>query len=253
MKRSGKKHRRLIIALMLILIAAVICLALKLKFGILSISPDDQVTNPLAGESFSRGTCLTDPEAIPEFSGADYIELNGNQPNFTEYDIKHIHGEYYSELDKLERCGSAVAMLDQTMMPAEDRGSIGRIKPSGWHTVKYPELIVDNYLYNRCHLIAYAMTGQNDNEKNLITGTRYLNVSGMLPFEKKVLHELDRSDQQILYRVTPFFKDKELVARGVEMEAYSVEDHGKSVCFHVFVYNQQPGVTIDYQNGESHA
>ncbi|MBR3245934.1 MAG: DNA/RNA non-specific endonuclease [Parasporobacterium sp.] len=199
----------------------------------------------------SVSTCVADPESIPDFAGEDYIVLNDNTPNFTEYDIANITGENYSELDKLGRCGTAVALLDRTMMPEEERGQIGQIKPSGWHTVKYPDLIEDNYLYNRCHLIAYAMTGQNDNVLNLITGTRYLNATTMLPFEIQVLQYLDYSDNHVLYRVTPYFRDDELVARGVEMEAYSVEDEGEGVCFHVFVYNYQPGIEIDYLTGDS--
>ena len=139
------------------------------------------------------------------------------------------------------------------MMPAEERGDIGAIRPSGWHTVRYDDLIEDKYLYNRCHLIAYAMTGQNSNKLNLITGTRYLNTVGMLPFEIQVLQYLDESENHVLYRVTPFFKGNELVARGVEMEAWSLEDQGRGVCFHVFVYNYQPGIVIDYSTGDSHA
>lgn len=190
---------------------------------------------------------------IPEYSGNDYIVLNNNQPGFTDEDFQNISGENYSSLDYLGRCGTAVAMLDRSMMPTEERGEIGQIKPSGWIQKKY-EGIVDSqppYLYNRCHLIAYALTGQNANEENLITGTRYFNVNAMLPFEEKVMRYLDYSDNHVLYRVTPYFKGSELVARGVEMEAYSVEDQGDGLCFHVFVYNQQPGIEIDYQTGDS--
>ena len=204
-----------------------------------------------AADAFSESTCSIHPERIPDFDGADYAELNGNRPNFTEYDRTHLSGETYSDLDLLGRCGSAVAMLDRSMMPSEERGFIGEIRPSGWHTVKYPELIEDNYLYNRCHLISYAMTGQNDNPRNLITGTRHMNTEGMLPFEILVLKYLDHSDNHVLYRVTPFFRGLELVARGVEMEAWSVEDEGEGVCFHVFVYNHQPGIVIDYLTGDS--
>ena len=193
----------------------------------------------------------TSPELIPDFSGEDWVVLNENVPNFTEEDISGIKGESFGELDKLGRCQGAVAMLHRSMMPTEERGQIGHMKPSGWHTVKYPEVIEDRYLYNRCHLIAYAMTGQNDNPLNLITGTRHLNAATMLRFEKQVLRYLDDSDNHVLYRVTPYFKDEELVARGVEMEAYSVEDNGEGVCFHVFVYNYQPGITIDYKTGAS--
>lgn len=203
-------------------------------------------------ESFaSQSLVLSNPKSIPDYNGEDYIYLNGNIPMFTEYDYNHIIGEEYSELDSLGRCGVAVAMIDKTMMPTEERGSIGMIKPSGWHTVKYPDVIADNYLYNRCHLIGYALTGQNANELNLITGTRYFNVSIMLPFENEVARCLETTNNHVLYRVTPFFTGDELVARGVEMEAYSVEDNGKSICFHVFCYNIQPGIGIDYLTGKS--
>lgn len=196
-----------------------------------------------------KGTALTETQM--KFSGKDYIVLNDNIPNFSERDIQSIQGEYYSELDKLGRCGMAYAMINCSMMPSEDRGEIGHIKPSGWHTVKYPDVIEDRYLYNRSHLIAYALTGQNDNEKNLITGTRYMNATTMLQFEKKVMKYLDESTNRVLYRVTPHFIGDELIARGVEMEAYSVEDHGEGVCFHVYVYNYQPGIEINYLTGES--
>lgn len=191
---------------------------------------------------------------IPEYKGDTYIELAGNQPGFTEYDINNLVGENYSSLDSLGRCGTAFVMLDRSMMPTEERQSIGYIKPSGWNQEKYPGIVDSEppYLYNRCHLIAYALTGQNGNELNLITGTRYFNVEGMLPFEEEVMRYLDNSSNHVLYRVSPFFEGKELVARGVEMEAYSVEDAGAGVCFHVFVYNVQPGVEIDYLTGESY-
>ena len=204
-------------------------------------------------EEPSTGTVTADPDSIPDYNGEDYIVLNDNQPNFTEYDVTHIVGEHFSELDRLGRCGPAYAMIDRSMMPTEERGEIGMIKPSGWHTVTYPDIIEDRYLYNRCHLIAYALTGQNANELNLITGTRYMNETSMLPFEIEAMQYLDDSDNHILYRVTPLFRGDDLVARGVEMEAYSVEDNGAGLCFHVFVYNYQPGIEIDYATGESWA
>ena len=193
------------------------------------------------------------PENIPYYAGEAYIVLNDNRPIFNEWDIANISGEHYSNLDRLARCGTAVVMLHRSMMPTEERGEIGQFKPSGWNQVKY-EGYVDSkppYLYNRCHLIAYALTGQNANEKNLITGTRYMNATTMLPFEMEVMEYLDNSDNHVLYRVTPYFKDDELLARGVELEAYSVEDNGKGVSFHMFVYNVQPGIEIDYRTGES--
>lgn len=193
------------------------------------------------------------PDSIPEYVGEDVIDLNAGKPCFTEYDFDHITGENYTALDGLGRCGTAIAMLDRTMMPTETRSSIGSIKPSGWVQEKYPGIVDSEppYLYNRCHLIAHAMTGQNANELNLITGTRYMNATTMLPYEEQVLQYLDYSDNHVLYRVSPYFKGSELVARGVEIEAYSVEDDGAGVCFHVFVYNIQPGIEIDYVTGNS--
>lgn len=193
----------------------------------------------------------SDPDSIPAYSGEDHIILNNGIPCFNSWDIKNIHGEKYSGLDDLGRCGTAIAMLDRTMMPTGERGEIGQIKPTGWVQNKYEGIIDSNppYLYNRSHLIAYALTGQNANELNLITGTRYMNATTMLPWEEKVMRYLDRSDNHVLYRVTPYFKGNELLARGVEMEAYSVEDNGAGVCYHVFVYNIQPGIVIDYATG----
>lgn len=212
------------------------------------------VINNLRYKGYSSSVVDTDPSSIPEYSGHDFIELNGNLPNFTQYDIEKLTGEKFSELDSLGRCGTAFARIDRSMMPTEERGYIGMVKPSGWNQAKY-EGYVDSeppYLFNRCHLIPYALTGQNANEKNLITGTRYMNANVMLAFEIKVMEYLDNSNNHVLYRVTPYFKDRELVARGVEMEAYSIEDNGAGVCFHVFVYNQQPGIEINYADGSSH-
>lgn len=201
----------------------------------------------------SKSTVQADPSSIPDFSGQDYCYLNDNLPNFKEEDTLLISGEKYSKLDALGRCGTAVAMLDKSMMPTEERSSIGQIKPTGWVQRKYEGLVDSNppYLYNRCHLIAYALTGQNANERNLITGTRYMNATAMLPWEEKVMKYLEKSGNHVLYRVSPYFKDNELLSRGVEIEAYSVEDEGAGLCFHVFIYNQQPGIVIDYRTGES--
>lgn len=189
---------------------------------------------------------------IPEYSGKPYVEINDNKPYFT--DDEKLSGtssfESYSDLDSLGRCGTAYASVGQDIMPTEKRGEIGMIKPSGWHTVKY-DCIADKYLYNRCHLIGYQLTGENANEKNLITGTRYLNVEGMLPYENMVSDYVKETDNHVLYQVTPIFVGDEFVARGVLMEAYSVEDSGAGVSFNIFCYNVQPGVTIDYQTGES--
>lgn len=192
---------------------------------------------------------------IPAFSGRPYAVVNGNVPFFTDEEKSYSRGfESYSELDRLGRCGMAFACIDRSMMPTGKRGDIGFIKPTGWHQAKYPGLVDSNppYLYNRCHLIAYCLTGEDANERNLITGTRYMNATGMLPFEEQVAAYLDRSRNHVLYRVTPVFEGNNLVADGVLMEAYSVEDHGKSIAFCVYCYNVQPGVVIDYRTGENH-
>jgi len=190
---------------------------------------------------------------IPEYSGSPYVIMNDNKPLFTDEDKSTISFETYSKLDLMGRCGVAFANVGRDLMPRDNRGEIGDIKPSGWIQAKY-EGIVDSkppYLYNRCHLIAYCLTGENANDKNLITGTRYMNVEGMLPFEEKVAKYLDANDNHVLYRVTPVFAGRNLLASGVMIEAYSVEDQGKGICFCVYVYNVQPGVEIDYATGES--
>lgn len=190
-------------------------------------------------------------ENIPPYSNSPFCEMNGGIPYFSSEEIVSERYTVYSELDGLGRCGKACACLDSTAMPTEERGEIGMIRPSGWHTVRYNEIIEDRYLYNRCHLIAYMLTGENANPMNLITGTRYMNVSGMLPFESMTASYLIDSGNHVMYRVTPVFVGNELVARGVLMEAYSVEDSGKGLQFNVFVYNVQPGIEIDYLTGDS--
>lgn len=188
---------------------------------------------------------------VPPYSGAPYIVLNDNQPTFPKDDVSTQVFEEYSEFDELGRCGVAYANICKEMMPIEERGAIGFIKPSGWHTVKYNDLIDGNYLYNRCHLIGYQLAGENANEKNLITGTRYLNVQGMLPFENMVAGYVEETNNHVLYRVTPIFEDENLIASGVIIEALSVEDKGIGICFNVYVYNVQPGIVIDYKTGDS--
>ena len=192
----------------------------------------------------------TSAETIPEFSGQPYIALNYNVPRFTEEELTICSYEHYSELDGLGRCGYAMACIGLDMMPTEDRGGIGQVKPSGWQTVKY-DSVDGKYLYNRCHLIGYQLTGENANEKNLITGTRFLNVEGMLPFENMVADYIKETGNHVLYRATPIFYEAELVARGVELEAFSVEDNGDGICFYVYIYNNQPGILIDYATGKS--
>ena len=189
---------------------------------------------------------------IPAFADIPYVEINGNIPYFTEEEKKKIDEfEYYSALDPLGRCGTAYANISPKSMPTEERGEIGRIKPSGWHLDKYNDLIDGNYLYNRCHLIAYCLAGENDNELNLITGTRYMNIEGMNPFELNVLDYVRAKGNHVLYRVTPVFEGDDLLVSGVEMEAWSVEDNGTGICFNVYCYNVQPGIEIDYATGDN--
>lgn len=190
---------------------------------------------------------------IPQYSGKAYAVINNNIPFFAEGDYTTESFEAYSELDSLGRCGVAYANVGRDLMPTEKRGDIGSVKPTGWEQAKYEGIIDSNppYLYNRCHLIAYCLTAENANEKNLITGTRYMNVEGMLPFEEQVAKYLDRNDNHVLYRVTPIFDGNNLLADGVLMEAYSVEDHGAGIQFCVYVYNVQPGINIDYKTGKN--
>lgn len=186
-----------------------------------------------------------------KYQGKAYTVINDNNPDFTESDMTTDLFETYGELDELGRCTTAYANIGRDLMPTEKRGTIGEVKPSGWQTVKYDN-VDGNYLYNRCHLIGYQLTGENANEKNLITGTRYLNVEGMLPFENMVADYIKETDNHVLYRVTPVFDGDNLVANGVQMEAESVEDNGDGILFNVFCFNVQPGISIDYSNGNSH-
>ena len=191
-------------------------------------------------------------DTLPDYDGSPYVELYNGQPSFTEEEkIGTASWERYAELDRLGRCGPAMACIGRDLMPTEERGAIGMVKPSGWHTVRYDDVVDGKYLYNRCHLIGYQLTGENANEQNLITGTRYLNVVGMLSFEDLAADYVQETGNHVLYRVTPVFRGLELVARGVQMEAWSVEDNGAGVCFNVYCYNVQPGVEIDYATGES--
>ena len=191
-------------------------------------------------------------ENIPEFSNNPYVEINGNIPYFTEDDYSYESYEKYGQLDYLGRCSYAIALIGQDIMPTEERGKIGQVKPSGWQISKY-DWIDGKYLYNRCHLIGYQLTGENANERNLITGTRYMNVDGMLPFENMIADYVKETDNHVLYRVTPIFTGNNLLADGVVLEALSIEDEGAGICFNVYCYNVQPGVSIDYSDGKNHA
>lgn len=199
-----------------------------------------------------EGTSAFSLREIPAYSGTPYTEVNGNKPYFTEAELTTQSFETYSELDSLGRCGMAYANVGQDLMPTEPRGEIGAVKPTGWHLVKYDN-VDGKYLYNRCHLIAYMLAAENANPQNLITGTRYLNVQGMLPFETKVCDYVKNTGNHVLYRVTPIFDGDNLLADGVLMEAYSVEDAGEGICFCVFAYNVQPGIGIDYATGDNWA
>lgn len=187
---------------------------------------------------------------VPAYSGEPYTAVNNNEPYFTSDDLTTEAFENYSELDALGRCGVAYANVCLETMPTEKRGNISEVKPTGWHSVKYDN-VDGKSLYNRCHLIGYQLTAENANQQNLITGTRYLNVDGMLPFENMVADYVKETDNHVLYRVTPIFTGDNLVADGVLMEGYSVEDEGDGICFCVYAYNVQPGITIDYATGDS--
>lgn len=187
---------------------------------------------------------------VPAYSGEPYTAVNNNEPYFTSDNLTTEAFENYSELDALGRCGVAYANVCLETMPTEKRGSISEVKPTGWHSVKYDN-VDGKSLYNRCHLIGYQLTAENANQQNLITGTRYLNVDGMLPFENMVADYVKETDNHVLYRVTPIFTGDNLVADGVLMEGYSVEDEGEGICFCVYAYNVQPGITIDYATGDS--
>ncbi len=208
----------------------------------------------LSGCSGAPSQAATDLSgvSISQFrSESPWTELNGNVPEFDASDLTRTDPfETYSDLDSLGRCGVAYANICVELMPTEEREPIGQVKPTGWHTAKY-DGVDGKYLYNRCHLIGFQLAGENANEKNLITGTRYMNTQGMLPFENKVADYVKSTGNHVLYRVTPVFEGSDLVAQGVQMEAYSVEDQGEGVCFNVFCYNVQPGVVIDYGTGKS--
>lgn len=241
-KKQRKSLNKLIVAIIVIAVGLIIGIAegrgnellQDIKTSVLGITEE---------QSYNIGQ-------IPEYSGKAYVTINNNKPNFKEEDKTTKSFEKYSNLDSLNRCGVAYANVSKETMPTEERGRIGMIKPSGWHTVKYNN-VDGKYLYNRCHLIGYQLTGENANEKNLITCTRYMNTVGMLEFENKVANYVKETNNHVLYRVTPIFEGNNLLASGTQMEAYSVEDQGKGISFNVYVYNIQEGITIDYKTGES--
>ena len=232
MNNTAKKHLswKQILASVLVLLAAA-------GAGLLGI---EQGTEPVKS--------IFEPAA---YAGQPYVVVEDNVPDFPQADLSSTEAfERYEALDSLERCGVAYANICRELMPTEERGNIGHIHPSGWHSVRY-DFVDGKSLYNRCHLIGFQLAGENDNDRNLVTGTRYMNVQGMLPFENMIADYVKETDGHVLYRVTPVFSGDNLVCNGVRMEAWSVEDDGEGVCFDIFCYNVQPGVEIDYATGES--
>ena len=203
-----------------------------------------------AEEKGSDSESYVTVDDVPAYSGEPYVEVNDNQPEFTEEELTTVSYEEYSELDELGRCQSTEACIGQDLMPTETRESISSVKPTGWKNKSY-DTVDGGYVYNRCHLIGFQLTGENANEENLITGTRYMNVEGMLPFEDEVAAYIKETDNHVMYRVTPVFEGDDLIASGVQMQAESVEDDGAGISFNVYVYNVQPYVVIDYRTGEN--
>ena len=229
-------------------------IALLLSFLLFLSACDITFTNNLSQINglFDNVSYAATLDEIPAFDGQQpYVVLNNNQPAFGNSDMVTESYEYYSQLDELGRCGVVMACVGIDIMPTEERGEFGMIKPTGWHTVKYDN-VDGKYLYNRCHLIGYQLTGEKANIQNLITGTRYLNIEGILPFENLVTDYVKETQNHVLYRVTPIFEDDNLLASGVQIEAKSVEDNGEGICFNVYAYNAQPDITIDYLTGDSY-
>lgn len=224
----------------------ILVLLLVLAFGVCDFLYNYDGQSPTQDTGMAGSYCTYGE--IPEYDGSDVTTMNGNVPytDFSEYGYAQ---EYYSPMDALGRCGPAAAVLCPETLPIEERGEIGHVRPSGWHTIKYSGVIDGNYLYNRCHLIAFSLAGENDNELNLVTGTRHMNVEGMLPYEMQVLDYISDTGNAVGYRVTPMFMGDELVCRGVLMEAASLDSD--CICFCVFVHNIQPGIEINYLTGES--
>lgn len=244
MRKKGYKSKYNLVISIITLILIIFIGYYENKYG----TDVDGNQNVQVSESIRTSFNLDD---IPEFDGkTPYVIINNNEPNFPEEDFNSNSFEEYSELDSLGRCGVAYANVSKETMPTEARGEISKVKPTGWHTVKY-DCVEGKYLYNRCHLIGYQLTAENANKQNLITGTRYLNVDGMLPFENQVAEYVKQENGHVLYRVTPIFKENNLVANGVQMEAESVEDKGEKVKFNVYAYNVQPNIKIDYLTGNS--
>ena len=247
---NKKQVKKIVIELLIVLLIALIISTIE-SWNIDIKKQIDKI--PLLSKTTINTVSNIDLDSIPEYSGKAFIEINNNKPYFKESEYTKKAFEKYSELDKLGRCGVAYANICKEIMPTGKRESIGSVKPSGWNNKSYPGLVEGDYLYNRCHLIGYQLAGENANPKNLITGTRYLNIEGMLPFEDLVDDYIEENENNhVLYRVTPIFEGDNLVASGVEMEGYSVEDKGKGVCFNIYAYNVQPGIAINYATGKSY-
>ena len=254
MARRKRKNKKRYIKLKIFV--ALLCIV----FGAIAYSADipvrDYTDRIFAVVSEYTGNSKTESvslEDIPEYSGEPYVVIDDNIPQFSDENMTTDTFEKYSNLDLLGRCGEAYANLSPDTMPTEERGDISNVYPSGWENKGYDFIDNGGYVYNRCHLIGFQLAGENDNEKNLITGTRYMNVEGMLPFEDMVAEYIYETGNHVLFRVTPIYDGVSLVASGVQMEAKSVEDNGKGIEFNVYCYNVQPGVVIDYSTGRTHA
>ncbi len=244
MRKKGYKSKYNLVISIITLILIIFIGYYENKYGIDAGSNQNVQVSENTQTSFNL-------DDIPEFDGkTPYVLINNNEPNFPEEDFNSNSFEKYSKLDSLGRCGAVYANVSKDTMPTEARGEISKVKPTGWHTVKY-DCVEGKYLYNRCHLIGFQLTAENANKQNLITGTRYLNVDGMLPFENQVAEYVKQENGHVLYRVTPIFEGNNLVANGVQMEAESVEDKGEKVKFNVYAYNVQPNIKIDYSTGNS--
>lgn len=227
-----------------------VLLSVILSAGQISCGRIEQTVFREEGTQYQEAAVCDSLEDIPEYEGVPYVEINGNQPDFAEEELVQESYEEYSELDELGRCGEAKACIGEDLMPEEEREDVSSVKPTGWINKAYDN-VEGEYLYNRCHLIGFQLSGENANEENLITGTRYMNTEGMLPFENLVADYVTETDNHVLYQVTPVFEGDNLVASGVQMQAESVEDNGEGICFNVYVYNVQPYITINYATGES--
>ena len=248
---KGKKMKRTLMAVtMAAMLALTACEGMTDPADASTETAAEPETQTAAGTVPEQAEEYESVSDVPGYTGEPYVEINDNQPDFTEEELTTVSYEEYSQLDELGRCGTAQACIGEDLMPTEERESISDVKPTGWENERY-DIVDGGYLYNRCHLIGFQLSGENANEENLITGTRYMNTEGMLPFEDEVADYVHDTDNHVMYRVTPVFEGEDLVASGVQMEAESVEDEGQGICFNVYVYNVQPDITIDYTTGYS--